>query len=355
VIQLPTNYRCPASIVQIANKLVAHNRFRTEDKLPLEVGKSTAKVPEAEHLRLLSFETDDEEASGVAADLLSRGKDAWASAAILGRTRAVLEKVNSACHQMNVPAVISQRRDQFVSPEFQLLHAVLGLSGHPLDKRSFTNVVSFFNRLFGSTFQSDLLIAEAEGTQQIFMQRLYDAVQLQPVVENGGRLIELALKVAKEPTLYKQYTEEIRKLLASLQLADAENVDFLEDNAAWKDLARQINQTLGSTATLDQFLQELSMRSKEPPIAPGTVLLMTVHGAKGKEFDYVYVIGLAEEVMPTYFSLKAGEQSAEMEEERRNCFVAVTRTKESLTLSWAKQYKGWAKVRSRFLAEMGLA
>ena len=86
----------------------------------------------------------------------------------------------------------------------------------------------------------------------------------------------------------------------------------------------------------------------------GHVTLMTVHGAKGREFDFVYVIGLAEDVMPSFQSRQKGDRSPEMEEERRNCFVAITRTKECLVLSRAESYRGWRKAPSRFLVEMGL-
>ncbi|MCC6715784.1 MAG: ATP-dependent helicase [Gammaproteobacteria bacterium] len=80
---------------------------------------------------------------------------------------------------------------------------------------------------------------------------------------------------------------------------------------------------------------------------------MTVHGAKGREFDFVYVIGLAEDTMPSYQSRQKGDSSPEMEEERRNCFVAITRAKESLILSRANSYRGYPKQPSRFLVEMG--
>jgi DNA helicase-2/ATP-dependent DNA helicase PcrA len=82
---------------------------------------------------------------------------------------------------------------------------------------------------------------------------------------------------------------------------------------------------------------------------------MTIHGAKGMEFDFVYVIGLAEDIMPSFQSLQKGDASPEMEEERRNCFVAITRAKECLILSHAAQYRGWRKKPSRFLVEMGFA
>jgi DNA helicase-2/ATP-dependent DNA helicase PcrA len=58
---------------------------------------------------------------------------------------------------------------------------------------------------------------------------------------------------------------------------------------------------------------------------------MTIHGAKGREFDMVYVIGLAEDIMPSHQSRQKGAKSLEMEEERRNCFVAITRTQERLS------------------------
>jgi DNA helicase-2/ATP-dependent DNA helicase PcrA len=106
--------------------------------------------------------------------------------------------------------------------------------------------------------------------------------------------------------------------------------------------------------SLDQFLQELGLRSKEPSPKPGTVTLMTIHGAKGREFDFVYVVGLAEDVMPSYQSRQKGDSSAEMEEERRNCFVAITRAKEGLILSWADRYRGYVERPSRFLLEMGV-
>ena len=112
---------------------------------------------------------------------------------------------------------------------------------------------------------------------------------------------------------------------------------------------------IGRDAPLEQFLQELAIRSKEAPVDNNAVTLMTIHGAKGKEFDHVYVVGLAEDILPSFHSLKAGENSPEMEEERRNCFVAITHAREWLCLSYADTYRGRGKKPSRFLAEMGLA
>ena len=81
---------------------------------------------------------------------------------------------------------------------------------------------------------------------------------------------------------------------------------------------------------------------------------MTIHSAKGMEFDHVYLVGLVEDQLPSFQSIKRGPDSREMQEERRNCFVAITRCQESLNLSYAREYFGWPKRPSRFLKEMGL-
>jgi DNA helicase-2/ATP-dependent DNA helicase PcrA len=81
---------------------------------------------------------------------------------------------------------------------------------------------------------------------------------------------------------------------------------------------------------------------------------MTIHAAKGGGFSHVYLIGLVEDELPSYQSIQKGDDSVEVEEERRNCFVAITRTADTLTLSYANSYRGWPKKPSRFLYEMGL-
>jgi DNA helicase II / ATP-dependent DNA helicase PcrA len=118
--------------------------------------------------------------------------------------------------------------------------------------------------------------------------------------------------------------------------------------------ARAIRQERGGDVDLHEFLQGLALRPKEPPADPNAVSLLTVHAAKGLEFDHVWLIGLAESILPSWQSLQLNARPAELEEERRNCFVAITRTKETLVVSRARQYRGWSKQPSRFIAEMGL-
>lgn len=132
--------------------------------------------------------------------------------------------------------------------------------------------------------------------------------------------------------------------------ADLES-DLAEDLGSWKVTRRQSNPRQVEQS-IPGFLQELPLRSMEPELR--SVTLSTIHGAKGRQFGRVYLIGLADEVLPAYQSLKRGSDSRQVEEERRNCFVAITRTQERLTLSRADSYYGYPKRPSRFLNEMGL-
>lgn len=349
VIQLPTNYRCPPMIVAAANRLVVYNTQRSSFKLPLEAGKTTARLPADQQIRVMAFASDGEEATSIAADVSGLGRQTWGEVAVLARTRALLEAMQTALQAAGVTAAIAQRRDDFRSPQFQWLSTVLRQALRPLDKRNFSALVSAFNRLAGIDLRVDLILSEAEGSARSFLEEWTLTVTK---MASGGPadLATSALAFSQEPAQFRKFVEHT---IAAFPSPD-ESGDLTEDRSAWNDLMRSIGQAVGRDAPLEQFLQELAIRSKEPPLTAATVRLMTIHGAKGKEFDHVYVVGLAEEVLPSFQSVREGDSSAEMEEERRNCFVAITRTRERLTLSWAARYRGWPKEPSRFIREMGL-
>ena len=98
----------------------------------------------------------------------------------------------------------------------------------------------------------------------------------------------------------------------------------------------------------------MDLASKAPVPRPGAVRCMTVHGAKGLEFRHVYLIGMAQEVFPSFQALRRGERSRGLAEERRNCFVAITRAERTLTLARAERYHGYPKAPPQFLAETRL-
>lgn len=354
LIQLPTNYRCPPAIVEAANRLVANNQQRTDAKLPLVAGKKNLRLPPDQHVQLRTFDTDENEAKEIAKEIAARGKTQWGGTTVLGRNRALLERMRQELQALHVPSVIAQRRDDFLSAEMRWLIACLCQTLRPLDRRNIGILIDSYNRFSGLGIEAYAVLSEAEASSEsYFSVWVRSARQEIDASSPAAKLIALVTCLALEPSKAKQVKDDVLTEFAAYTAGTEPYPDLVEDLAAWREISNDIYKHHGRNVPLDQFMQELQLRSKEPSPKPDTVTLMTVHGAKGREFDFVYVIGLAEDIMPSFQSRQKGDSSPEMEEERRNCFVAITRAKESLILSRAGSYRGYPKQASRFLVEMG--
>ena len=357
VVQLPTNYRCPPVIVEAANRLVAYNVQRTETKKPLLAGKTDLKLPESEHIQIREFNTEEEESEEIAKEISERGLNQWGQITVIARTRALLVRMHKALRAIGVSAVVAQRRDDFLSAEFRWLVACLVQTLRPLDQRNIEVLIEAFNRISGLDVAIGQVRAEAEAIGESYFSIWLKLARSEIGCSGKSHLhlLESIGQLVQDPTSARKNIDEIVSKFDSLLSEVEEDADLSEDLLAWREISKDIAQHIGRDAPLDQFLQQLQLRSKERSPGRNTVSLMTVHGAKGREFEIVYVIGLAEDIMPSYHSLRKGDESPEMEEERRNCFVAITRAKECLILSRANRYRDWMKQPSRFLVEMELA
>jgi len=352
LLQLPTNYRCPAIIVEAANNLVSYNAQRTASKKPLLAGRTAFRLPADRQLRLFHCQNESEEAQTVADHIAGLGSKEWSGTVVLARTRALLDPVKQALEARRVTAQIAQRRDDFLSPEFRWITACLRQVIRPLEQRNFAVMVESFNRIAELELTPDQIIATATTSGKAFLEIWMDETTDLILGSRAGALFDAA-KSLRTNSGYKDFLSKVLSTL-NARPSDGEE-DLSEDIRAWTEITRDIGRHAGNDIQLDQFLQELALRSKEPSPLRDTVTLMTIHAAKGREFDFVYVIGMAEDVMPSFQSRRRGDGSPEMEEERRSCFVAITRTKEALTLSWADRYRGYLKQPSRFLGEMNLS
>ena len=350
LIQLVENHRCPPEIVSIANRLVAHNTQRSPEKQPTTAGR---EMP-LNAMTLRIFNTDEEEREALADEIVALGKQSWGKVAVLGRTRTLLEPALSCLKSRGVNAVLAQRRDTFISPQFVWLQALLDQALRPTNKRVFGAFVNAANRIAGLDWDPSLLMAESGAAGHSFFEHwgMVAASTDSPVAAKLGLLVQ---RIAQSRNDWKRVVDEaIPILLETAKVGEGAVSDADDDYRAWTTSIREIRAELGHDPDLSDVVQGIALRSKEPPREPNTVALLTVHGSKGLEFDNVYVIGLAEGEMPSWQSCNKGDSSPEMEEERRNCFVAITRTREKLSLSAAKSYRGRAKKPSRFLHEMSL-
>ena len=361
VVQIPTNYRCPPEIVDAANNLIRHNFSRRPDKEPLQASRTTAGI---ETVRLLQcFPDFDIEVSEVAKDIGILHSHHLGSVTILGRSRRILDRAKQALHNERIPAVISQRKDEFESAPLVWLHSVLRLANDRQNARYLESVCGSFAQLTQAEADPEDIITQARASRLSYLSQWVKHMYQKPldmlVREGVDQVAQFSRGGMDFRALSKSALAWFDRL-TNVQLESESDhttelfIRFEEERTVWEELIRDIARSLGDELTLEAFLQELQMHSKESPPGPDTVILMTIHGAKGKEFEHVYLIGLVEDELPSFQSRKAGGASIEMEEERRNCFVAITRTIETLTLSYAQRYWGWPKEPSRFLFEMGL-
>lgn len=361
VIQLPMNYRCLPEVVELANNLIRYNFLRTPDKKPLEafrpsIGKDTVRL-------LPPFHDFEAEAVGIAKDIKARHSQHLSSVVVLGRSRKLLEGAEQALRNERLPAVISQRKDEFESTPFVWLHSVLRLANDRQNRDHLEAVCGTFGQLTQVEIDPEDVIAQAQGSNLGFLQHWIKLVRqesLSALVKEAVDQLSCCLVGTKDFQAFSIFALDwfSRLTRARAQPSDDPTAEvftrYEEERSVWEGLMKEIIDSLGHEISLEAFLQELQMHSKEPPPSPNTVTLMTIHGAKGKEFDHVYLIGLVDDELPSFQSKQKGKNSPEMEEERRNCFVAITRTIRTLTLSYAERYRGWPKEPSRFLFEMGL-
>lgn len=358
IMQLPTNYRCPSEIVQLANNLIQFNKFRMKNKAPLQSAKPSVKDGN-QSIALLRFATDESECDGIASRIAALGPD-YSRTLALARTRKLLLRLQQSLQKKNIRAEISQRRDDFASAPFAWLHACLRQANDRLNARNIEIVAGQFDRMAGIDTNLLGFVDTAVATNVDYLSAWLTEVGKSTNNENMRRLLTEVEENLVSKVDYKGFVRRSIKCFDGFfeqTCTDHSNAtidEFKDDRRLWSDMFRDIITTLGESAPLDAFLQEVALRSKEPQLSDDVVRLMTIHAAKGTGFDHVFLIGLAEDQLPSFLALKSGPSSKEVEEERRNCYVAITRTKETLTLSFADQYNGYSKKPSRFLAEMGL-
>ncbi|HBE17350.1 MAG TPA: ATP-dependent helicase [Cyanobacteria bacterium UBA11149] len=361
VIQLPMNYRCPPEIVHLANNLIQHNFLRTLDKKPIEAFHQNYSE---NIVRLLPcFPNFDAEASEVAKDIKKFHGNNPSSVTILGRNRWLLNTVEAALRNEGLSAVISQRKDEFESTPFVWLHSTLRLANDRQDSKSLNAVCGTFSQLTEVKVDPEEVIIQANASNHDYLRHWIELGKLKASSHLAKEALLNTAKYLGEGRDFQGFSEFALSWFEQLVRNQPKNnedptaevfVRYEEEKKVWQDLRKEITEYFCQAITLEAFLQELQMRSKESKIEDNTVTLMTVHGAKGKEFEHIYLIGMVEDELPSYQSKQKGDRSPEMEEERRNCYVAITRTIKYLTISYAGQYKGWDKKPSRFLYEMGL-
>lgn len=342
-VQLPRNYRCPAEIIELANELIAHNSTRTPDKSAL-VADRIAGVDEP--VSIFAFDDEFEEAAEITQMIQDRGLNP-AECVVLARNARILKGIAEALEEAGIKAWLMQRKNEFESPPARWFHSILRLANSRHDREFLRRACVAWKELGNPLMDVNDVEAEAALHGGDFL-RAWLALVGQTA---GNDLVETVKSNLSERA---QFLEAIS---AFWQLHERDEDSLVcQEVAVWKELDSSIRGRIGTDdLTLNHYLQEMDMLSKALPKPDGAIPCITVHGAKGGEFNHVFLAGMAEEVFPSFQAVRKGADSLEMEEERRSCFVAITRVQKTLTITWARSYSGYRKQVSRFLKEMFLA
>ncbi|MBN2435890.1 MAG: ATP-dependent helicase [Spirochaetes bacterium] len=354
IVQLPENYRCPVEVVNIANKMISNNRSRYGEKQP-GISKVSEKTEDC--IRVERFESIEYEIQWIADDIKSN-KRTPTETKIMGRTRKLLITAQKLFEQNGISAVIHQRKAEFRTAPLKFLHSLLKLLANRGDKVKLQHLSSSFYQLEGINIDVHETIGHAPFTGGDLLKAWFElSRQRKGLSENTSKYFSL-IDFDKAMVDYYQLIENTFTWIESFDQVDHQNPEifneYSEEKEIWYLLQKEIIDSGGESQTLSRFLQELDLYDKSEPLPPDAFELITIHGAKGLEFEHVYLIGMVNDMLPAYRSIKNGARPELLEEERRSCFVAITRTQKTLTMTYSDRYNNWSKEPSMFLYEMDL-
>jgi DNA helicase-2/ATP-dependent DNA helicase PcrA len=352
-VQLPENFRCPPEVVSLANNLIAHNPNRSLNK-KAGVSHNTAKQGT---VRLMpAFNTFDDEVAGLVSELNKILKNQRSNCLVLARSNKLLESAKNELKARDINAEIISKQQDFASSLVLFVYYILKLVNTP-DSRSILNkLCAVASHIDGNSISAEEVTADAKVKSVTPLRAFFEKI---PSNGKFDGIPDEGIKFLCDSLNYTQFVKKAFKAFDALNTTSAGSElfpDYESDKKNWDRISEKIRRDHSENVSLHVFLQEMDMTPKSKEPSADCVRLQTVHTAKGVEFKNVYIIGLVEEQFPTYFAINsnAKNRDAAMQEERRNCFVAITRTEENLYLSYAKNYFGHPKCPSRFLREMGL-
>jgi DNA helicase-2/ATP-dependent DNA helicase PcrA len=365
VVRLEDNYRSKAPILELANTLIAHNSTRHQKVL--RASRDGGLPP-----KIVRFENETKEAEEVVRDIRQRldvtegPRTAPSDIAILFRTNEQPRAFELELRRAKVPYVLVGGMSFYDRKEIRDVLSYLRVLANPNDEVSLLRIINVPSRGIGSSTIEALLeraVNAGKPLWQVLPDSLADIPQVaaQRIHEFCRMVDEYRGKLGQQPL-----SEMMKELL--------ERVDYKSEltrvyktpadvEARWNSIEELINAAAlyterAETPSLLGFLEEATLadrddRDDDDRKERRALTLMTLHSAKGLEFPHVYLVGMEEGLLPHQRSILDGNG---VEEERRLCYVGVTRAQDTLVLSFCRERMKWGKPRpsipSRFLMEM---
>lgn len=360
VIKLEQNYRSTQNILNAANEVIRHNLGRKEKTLWTD-----NEVGELLHFR--QFLTGYEEAEYIAGDISKKvreGTYAYRDCAILYRTNAQSRLFEEKFLLANIPYKIVGGVNFYARKEIKDLLAYLKTIDNARDDVAVRRIINVPKRGIGATTLNRVQdYAQEQGIS--FYDALKEADQIPSLGRSAAKIRPFVDFVQKfrSQLEYLSVTELLNKVIEETgYVEELKAEDTEESRARIENIDELISKVVSyeqdaEEPSLDGFLSEVALIADIDSVeeSDNRVLLMTLHSAKGLEFPNVYLAGMEDGIFPSYMTITEGDAS-ELEEERRLCYVGITRAMKELTLTAAQQrmIRGetqYSKV-SRFIREI---
>jgi len=364
IYKLEQNYRSTQNIVNAANSLIAKNLGQIKKKV-------WSSNETGDRVKVIKAATDGEEGflvSGIIQDTIHEKQANYSDFAILYRTNAQSRIFEESLRKRNIPYKVYGSLSFYQRKEIKDLIAYFRAAVNHNDEEAMKRIINYPTRGIGNTTLNKLL--EFSNTSGIPLWEIISHPEKHEIKINKGtqsKLKTFALKI-------EEFSKEIH-LLPAFELANKvasgsgiihemrtgntpENISKLQNIEELLNSIKEVsNQTDPNTIfTLDMYLENIALLTdadNDKPDDINKVTLMTIHAAKGLEFDHVFVAGLEEELFPSRLSLATQQ---ELEEERRLFYVALTRAKKRAVLSYSNTRFKWGNSTScnpsRFLREI---
>ena len=364
VIRLEQNYRSTKNILNAANAVIANNTSRKSKTLWTENS-------EGERIHFRQFMNGYEEAEYVIGEISRAHRENGAKykdCAVLYRTNAQSRLFEEKCLLANIPYKIVGGVNFYARKEIKDLLCYLKTIDNSRDDLAVRRIINVPKRGIGAT-----TLGRIQDYADKMSVSFYDALRVAEEVPSIGRSLSKidgfvtfiqSLKSKAESYTVRELLEEVIELTGYVAELQAEDTD--ESKARIENIDELISKTesyqeameeQGQTATLSGFLEEIALIADIDSVDPDQdyVLLMTLHSAKGLEFPRVFLAGMEDGMFPSYMSIISDDRS-DLEEERRLCYVGITRAMEDLTLTSARQRMLRGEVQynkvSRFVREI---
>lgn len=367
VVYLQDNYRSTAAILEMANRLIAYNTVRHDKSL-------IANRPKGKRPRIEQYKDEVAESKTVVAQvsqLIDNEHVQPRDIAILFRTNEQPRLFETELRKAKVPYVMLGSQSFFDRKEIRDLVAYLKWIEQPADEVSLLRVINTPPRGLGSNTVKILVGRAVERGVPVWevMQDPSALTDLPNAARRGiNQLTEILQDTARRAE-NESLTDAMRTLLERTAYSDEilRNYEKTEEREARMSSIEELVNAIGayqdgaSHPDFTGFLSEITLaerdmgNEKDRLAEQNAVWLLTMHAAKGLEFPYVFMVGMEDGILPHSRSVKSGEEE-DIAEERRLCYVGITRAQEILTMSLALTRRKWGKQQpttpSRFLYEI---